>query len=80
MNSALIHRGPDSAGIYEDTHIALAMRRLSIIDLAGGEQPLYNEDRSIAIVANGEIYNYIELTEDLRRRGHVSTRTAILKR
>jgi asparagine synthase (glutamine-hydrolysing) len=70
MNATLVHRGPDSEGEYRDTHVSLAMRRLSIIDLAGGEQPLYNEDHSIVIVANGEIYNYIELAADLRSRGH----------
>ena len=71
MNAALFHRGPNSEGLYRDAHVSLAMRRLSIIDLSGGEQPLYNEDRSLAIIANGEIYNYIELADELRGRGHV---------
>jgi len=76
MNAALAHRGPDGAGEYRDNHIALAMRRLSIIDLAGGWQPLYNEDRSLVLIANGEIYNYIELREQLQKRGHqFSTRS-----
>lgn len=70
MNAALFHRGPDSAGEYQDTHVSLAMRRLSIIDLSGGEQPLYNENNSLVVVCNGEIYNYIELAQDLRARGH----------
>lgn len=71
MNMALTHRGPDSAGEFQGGHISMAMRRLSIIDISGGEQPLYNEDRSISIIANGEIYNYVELAEDLRGRGHI---------
>lgn len=70
MNDHLRHRGPDGAGQFHDTNVALAMRRLSIIDLAGGWQPLYNEDRSLAIVANGEIYNYVELRRQLESRGH----------
>lgn len=70
MNGFLIHRGPDSEGYYRGTNIALAMRRLKIIDLFGGDQPLYNEDSSIVLIANGEIYNYVELRNDLLRRGH----------
>lgn len=70
MNDRLRHRGPDGAGQFTDTNVALAMRRLSIIDLAGGWQPLYNEDRSLAIIANGEIYNYVELRKQLEERGH----------
>ena len=70
-NAALLHRGPNSEGAYQGAYVSLAMRRLSIIDLAGGQQPLYNEDRSIAIIANGEIYNYVELTRELAGRGHV---------
>jgi asparagine synthase (glutamine-hydrolysing) len=70
MNRALMHRGPDGAGFHEEAHVVLAMRRLSIIDLQGGQQPIYNEDRSIVVVANGEIYNYIELRADLEKRGH----------
>ena len=70
MNGILAHRGPDGAGDYSDTHVAMAMRRLSVIDLAGGWQPLYNEDRSLALVANGEIYNFIELRAQLEARGH----------
>jgi asparagine synthase (glutamine-hydrolysing) len=65
------HRGPDDQGVHLDQGLAIGMRRLSIIDLAGGKQPIYNEDESIAIVFNGEIYNYLELTEKLRQCGHV---------
>lgn len=70
MNDRLRHRGPDGAGEFQTENVALAMRRLSIIDLASGWQPLYNEDRTLAVVCNGEIYNYIELREQLTRRGH----------
>src|SRR5437868_670866 len=69
-NSRLIHRGPDGAGEFQDGHVMLAMRRLSIIDLEGGWQPLYNEDRTLALVANGEIYNFVELRERLETLGH----------
>src|ERR1051325_2695108 len=69
-NTQLIHRGPDGAGEFQDNHVMLAMRRLSIIDLDGGWQPLYNEDRTLALVANGEIYNFVELRERLERQGH----------
>lgn len=72
MCACIIHRGPDGDGFFEtpDAVAALGMRRLSIIDVAGSDQPLYNEDRSIALVFNGEIYNYRELRADLTRRGH----------
>lgn len=70
MSRALVHRGPDDSGAYEAAHVALASRRLSIIDLGGGRQPLYNEDRSLALVANGEIYNHAELRRRLEARGH----------
>jgi asparagine synthase (glutamine-hydrolysing) len=70
MNEAMVHRGPDSQGSLVDGPAALAMRRLSIIDLAGGDQPIGNEDGAIQVVQNGEIYNYRELAEDLRRAGH----------
>lgn len=70
MSAAQAHRGPDGCGDYRDTHAILAARRLSIIDLAGGAQPLYNEDRSLALVANAEIYNFVELRQRLRDRGH----------
>jgi asparagine synthase (glutamine-hydrolysing) len=70
MNEALVHRGPDGTGTYFGSHATLAMRRLSIIDLTGGWQPLYNEDKSLALIANGEIYNFIELRARLESRGH----------
>ncbi len=70
MNQSLVHRGPDGAGEYSASHIGLAMRRLSIIDLTGGWQPLYNEDRSLALIANGEIYNFVELRRTLESQGH----------
>jgi asparagine synthase (glutamine-hydrolysing) len=69
-NSRLVHRGPDGSGEFQDAHVMLAMRRLSIIDLDGGWQPLYNEDRTLALIANGEIYNFIELRERLESLGH----------
>ena len=64
------HRGPDDCGFYADDHVALGMRRLSIIDLATGRQPVHNEDRTVWAVFNGEIYNYRELSRDLARKGH----------
>ncbi len=70
MNRTITHRGPDGDGVHISSSIALAMRRLSIIDVAGSDQPLYNEDGSIALVFNGEIYNYPELRSDLQFRGH----------
>ena len=69
-NSHLIHRGPDGSGEFTDSRVMLAMRRLSIIDLDGGWQPLYNEDRTLALVANGEIYNFVELRDRLESLGH----------
>ncbi|HOB74533.1 MAG TPA: asparagine synthase (glutamine-hydrolyzing) [Phycisphaerae bacterium] len=70
MTAAMSHRGPDGQGFYVDTHTGLGHRRLSIIDVEGGAQPMYNEDRSLVIVFNGEIYNYRELTPGLVSRGH----------
>ena len=70
MAGSLVHRGPDGDGFYADSAIAIGHRRLSIIDLATGDQPIFNEDRSVAIVFNGEIYNYRELREALIKRGH----------
>ena len=70
MMDAIAHRGPDSAGIYADADIALGFRRLSIIDLEGGNQPMFNEDRSLILVFNGEIYNYKELRDQLLTLGH----------
>jgi asparagine synthase (glutamine-hydrolysing) len=70
MNTVITHRGPDEDGFYFDESVGLGMRRLSIIDVAGGTQPVYNEDRSIAILFNGEIYGYVELRDELERLGH----------
>ena len=70
MCDAMVHRGPDDAGYYVHERIGLGMRRLSIIDLKTGHQPVQNEDGSIRVVLNGEIYNYRELRSDLERRGH----------
>ena len=70
MKDAIKHRGPDSEGSYIDDRIALGFRRLSIIDLSMGAQPLYNEDKSIVLVFNGEIYNYQPLREQLLKCGH----------
>ncbi|MFT3788171.1 MAG: asparagine synthase (glutamine-hydrolyzing) [Tepidisphaeraceae bacterium] len=70
LNEQQHHRGPDGAGRFIAEQFAMAMRRLSIIDLNSGWQPLYNEDKSIALVANGEVYNYVELRKDLQVRGH----------
>src|SRR5947207_1262877 len=75
MCSALQHRGPDDEGLYVCGAVGLGMRRLSIIDLSGGHQPIFNEDGSKAIVFNGEIYNYRELRHGLIARGH-TLRTA----
>src|SRR5882672_9438383 len=70
MNSTLVRRGPDEGGIYRASGVGLAMRRLSIIDLAGGRQPIHNEDSTVWVVFNGEIYNYRELRTGLQQRGH----------
>lgn len=70
MAGAISHRGPDSEGIWTAPGVGLAHRRLSIIDLAGGHQPIANEDGSVQIVFNGEIYNYRELQKELERQGH----------
>ena len=71
MTEAIIHRGPDSDGYYLEDTVGLGMRRLRIIDLETGEQPIANEDGSLWIVLNGEIYNYVELRPELEARGHV---------
>ena len=76
MNETIVHRGPDDEGIYVGPGIGLGFRRLSIIDLAGGHQPISNEDGRIWVMLNGEIYNYPELRKDLESRGHrFSTRS-----
>jgi asparagine synthase (glutamine-hydrolysing) len=71
MRDILTHRGPDDAGAWCDAHAALGHRRLSIVDLATGHQPLANEDASVTIVFNGEIYNHADIRRDLDGRGHV---------
>src|SRR5512137_2053170 len=70
MNQAIFHRGPDEDGFYIKENVGLAMRRLAIIDLAGGQQPIHNQDKTKWIVFNGEIYNYQSLRDDLEKRGH----------
>jgi asparagine synthase (glutamine-hydrolysing) len=70
MCNAIVHRGPDDEGFYLRDGMGLGMRRLSIIDLAGGHQPIHNEDRNVWVVFNGEIYNFPELRRELESRGH----------
>jgi len=70
MTNIIRHRGPDGDGFHVGPNIGLGHRRLSIIDLSTGDQPMFNDDRSIALVLNGEIYNYIELKDDLRKLGY----------
>lgn len=70
MTDSLRHRGPDGSGFHLDPGVGLGHRRLAIIDVAGGQQPLYNEDSSVALVYNGEIYNFRELTRELESHGH----------
>lgn len=70
MGASILHRGPDDQGAYRDTQILLGMRRLSILDLSGGHQPISNEDGSLVVVCNGEIYNFRELRAELERAGH----------
>ncbi|MGH2582414.1 MAG: asparagine synthase (glutamine-hydrolyzing) [Anaerolineales bacterium] len=70
MNAAIAHRGPDSDGFHLDDGVGLAVRRLAIIDVKGGDQPITNEDNSLWIVFNGECYNYPEMRQELERRGH----------
>ncbi|MBU0711640.1 asparagine synthetase B, partial [bacterium] len=69
-NDAMTHRGPDDSGYYIDGHVSIAMRRLSIIDVAGGHQPISNETEQIHIVYNGELYNYQHLRKTLQQKGH----------
>lgn len=70
MCSAIVYRGPDDEGIYTEGAVGLGMRRLSIIDVAGGHQPVHNEDRSVWVVFNGEIYNFLDLRKELQAKGH----------
>ena len=71
MMERIYHRGPSSGGKYIDENIAIGFRRLSIIDLGGGDQPLYNEDGSKVLTFNGEIYNHNELRDELKAAGHI---------
>jgi asparagine synthase (glutamine-hydrolysing) len=73
MCERIVHRGPDSEGLWLDDQVALGMRRLSIIDLKTGDQPVFSEDRSIVAMQNGELYNYREVRADLEKRGHTFT-------
>src|SRR5437588_7613518 len=70
MMARLVHRGPDDSGVYRDGHAALGFRRLAIVDLAGGHQPLANETGTVWTVFNGEIYNFPALRRRLEARGH----------
>src|SRR4051794_40156177 len=70
MRDVITHRGPDEAGLYCDGHAALAHRRLSIVDLSTGQQPLANEDGQVRVIFNGEIYNHAEIRRDLEQHGH----------
>ena len=70
MTDAITHRGPDESGIHLEPGLALGHRRLSVIDIASGQQPLFNEDRSAAIVFNGEIYNFMQLRPELEALGY----------
>ena len=69
MNETQFHRGPDEGGLHLEPGIGLGHRRLSIIDLSNGKQPLFNEDHSVVVVYNGEIYNFPELRDELAARG-----------
>lgn len=71
MNDTIIHRGPDDEGYYVDDNMALGFRRLSIIDLSTGKQPIYNEYDNLVLVFNGEIYNYKDIRQDLIKKGHI---------
>ena len=70
MNQKIIYRGPDHEGIYYQDGLSIGMRRLAILDLEGGEQPIYNEDKTIVVVFNGEIYNFLTLRKELKQLGH----------
>ncbi len=71
LNDTMFHRGPDGDGIFTEAGVSLGHRRLSIIDVEGGKQPLFNEDYTVALTYNGEIYNYRELEAELKSKGHV---------
>src|SRR5580698_8806499 len=81
MRQTIAHRGPDDEGVYVKGGVGLGMRRLSIIDVSGGRQPIHNEDKTIWVVFNGEIYNFPELRTELERTGHrfyTSTDTEVI--
>lgn len=71
MANSIAHRGPDDEGFYFDNDLGFGFRRLSIIDLAGGHQPMENKQKTVCVIFNGEIYNYIELRQELQQRGYV---------
>ena len=77
MNRSIVHRGPDDEGFFVEENVGLAMRRLSIIDVKSGHQPLANEKRDVWIVFNGEIYNHAELRVDLEAKGHEVSRRLV---
>jgi len=70
MIGVLRHRGPDETGMYLDDHVGLGHARLSIIDLSSGVQPIHNEDETLWIIYNGEVFNYVELKTELEQKGH----------
>ncbi len=70
MLSTIVHRGPDEEGQYFEGPVALGIRRLSIMDVKGGRQPISNEDQTVRVVLNGEIYNFPELRRELEGKGH----------
>ena len=73
MLDSIAHRGPDDAGVFCSKDVGFGIRRLSIIDIHGGAQPIHNENKTVYVVQNGEIYNYIELRDDLEALGHIFT-------
>src|SRR5918912_1106690 len=71
MRDVITHRGPDEAGLFVDGNVGLGHRRLSIVDVGGGHQPMTNEDGSLQIVYNGEIYNHADFRPELEQKGHI---------
>ncbi|HHZ64465.1 MAG TPA: asparagine synthetase B, partial [Flavobacteriales bacterium] len=81
MCDSIIHRGPDSDGYYTEENVGLGHRRLSIIDLNTGDQPMFSQERDVSIVFNGEIYNYVELRSELKKKGctfHTDSDTEVI--